>query len=88
MGNPFTIETIADFEGQQVTLQGWLYNSTHKGKLLFMQLRDGTGICQAVAFRPDLGEELFQTLRTLGQESSLSVTGVVKANGRAPVIRD
>lgn len=86
MPNPFTIESIAAFEGQRVTLRGWLYNSTHKGKLLFLQLRDGTGICQAVAFRPDLGEELFQELRTLGQESSLSVSGVVKANDRAPGI--
>ncbi len=84
MTTPFTIERIADYVGQQVTIQGWLYNSTHKGKLLFLLLRDGTGIAQAVAYRPEMDEELFESLRKLGQESSLRVTGTVKANDRAP----
>jgi asparaginyl-tRNA synthetase len=82
----FTIENIAQFEGQRVTIQGWLYASTHKGKLLFLRLRDGTGISQAVAYRPEVGDELFETLVRLGQESSLIVTGTVKANDRAPGI--
>lgn len=84
MTKPFTIERIADYEGQRVTVKGWLYASTHKGKLLFLRLRDGTGIAQAVAYRPDVGDELFEQLVRLGQESSLVVTGVVKANDRAP----
>lgn len=86
MTTPFTVEKIAEFEGQRVTLQGWLYASTRKGKLLFLRLRDGTGIAQAVAYRPDVGDELFDDLKRLGQESSLTVTGVVKANERAPGI--
>jgi asparaginyl-tRNA synthetase len=84
MTTPFTIERIADHVGQRVTVKGWLYASTHKGKLLFLQVRDGTGITQAVAFRPNIGDELFDTLVHLGQESSLIVTGTVKANDRAP----
>lgn len=84
MTKPFTIEHIADYEGQRVTVKGWLYASTHKGKLLFLRLRDGTGIAQAVAYRPDVGDELFEQLVRLGQESSLVVTGTVKANDRAP----
>ena len=68
MTMPFTIERIADYVGQQVTIQGWLYNSTHKGKLLFLLLRDGTGIAQAVAYRPEMDEDLFESLRKLGQE--------------------
>ena len=84
MTTPFTIDQIADCVGQQVTVKGWLYASTHKGKLLFLRLRDGTGICQAVAYRPEMDEDLFETLRKLGQESSLIVTGTVKANERAP----
>lgn len=84
MTTPFTIEKIASHVGQRVTIKGWLYASTHKGKLLFLQLRDGTGITQAVAFRPEVGDELFEALRTLGQESSLIVTGTVKTNPKAP----
>ncbi len=84
MATPFRIEKIADYVGQRVTVQGWLYASTHKGKLLFLQLRDGTGITQAVAFRPEVGDELFENLKALGQESSLTVTGLVKENSKAP----
>jgi asparaginyl-tRNA synthetase len=86
MPTPFTIERIADHVGQRVTVKGWLYASTHKGKLLFLRLRDGTGIAQAVAYRPEVGDELFEMLVRLGQESSLAVTGTVKANDRAPGI--
>ena len=43
MNSEFRIENIADFVDQQVTLKGWLYASTPKGKLIFLRLRDGTG---------------------------------------------
>ena len=86
MTTPFTIERIADHVGERVTVQGWLYASTHKGKLLFLRLRDGTGITQAVAYRPEVGDELFEKLVRLGQESSLIVTGTVRANEKAPGI--
>jgi len=78
------IERIAAHVGERVTVRGWLQDSTPKGKLLFMRLRDGTGMTQAVAYRPELGDELFEQLKRLGQESSLIVSGTVKANDRAP----
>jgi asparaginyl-tRNA synthetase len=84
MAPQISIEKIADYVGQNVTIKGWLYNSTHKGKLMFLRLRDGSGMTQGVAFRPDVGDELFETLKGLGQESSLIVTGLVKENNRAP----
>ena len=84
MATTVRIENIADYEGQQVAIQGWLYASTRKGKLMFLRLRDGTGIVQGVAFRPEVGDELFETLKRLGQESSLIVTGTVRQNERAP----
>ena len=84
MTNPITIERIADHVGQRVTIRGWLYDLTPKGKLLFLRLRDGTGLTQAVAYRPEVGDELFERLAHLGQESSLIVSGTVKANDRAP----
>lgn len=84
MSTEITIEKIADYEGQQVTIKGWLYASTRKGKLMFLRLRDGSGMTQGVAFRPEVGDELFETLKRLGQESSLIVSGTVRSNPRAP----
>lgn len=78
------IEEIAQYEGKEVTIKGWLYSSTGKGRLQFLQVRDGTGILQAVAFKPDLDEELFETIKRLGQESSLIVSGTVRQDDRAP----
>lgn len=79
-----SIENIADYVGQQVTIKGWLYNSTRKGKLIFLRLRDGSGMTQGVAFRPEIGDELFEELKRLGQESSVIITGTVRENNRAP----
>ncbi len=84
MATTISIENIADYVGQQVTIKGWLYAGTRKGKLMFLRLRDGTGMTQGVAFLPEVGEELFEALKRLGQESSLIVTGTVRENNRAP----
>ncbi len=84
MAAEIRIENIADHIGQRVTIKGWLYASTRKGKLMFVRLRDGSGITQGVAFRPEIGEERFEILKRLGQESSLIVTGTVRENDRAP----
>ncbi|HID54102.1 MAG TPA: asparagine--tRNA ligase [Anaerolineae bacterium] len=79
-----SIENIADYVDQKVIIRGWLYHSTRKGKLMFLRLRDGSGMTQGVAFRPEVGDELFETLKRLGQETSLIVTGTVRENNRAP----
>lgn len=84
MATEITIDQIHQYEGQEITLKGWVYLRTGKGKLQFLRLRDGTGIVQCVAFRPDLGDELFEEIKRLGQESSIIVTGVVRADERAP----
>ncbi len=79
--------TIRDLNrriGETVTIKGWLYNRTDKGKLVFMQVRDGTGICQAVVFKRDVDEATFDAALHLPQESSLIVTGEVRADPRAP----
>ncbi|GAB4548743.1 MAG: asparagine--tRNA ligase [Anaerolineae bacterium] len=78
------IENLKDYVGQSVTVRGWLYDRTDKGKLQFLKVRDGSGICQAVAFQKELPEALFAQIRTLPQESSLSITGTVRADARAP----
>ncbi len=84
MATTITIQDIADYEGQEVTLKGWLYLNTGKGKLQFLRLRDGAGIVQCVAFRPEIGDETFEALKRLGQESSLILTGTVRKDERAP----
>ncbi len=82
--NVVPIRTLAQHVGEIVTLRGWLYNRTGKGKLVFLQVRDGTGICQCVVFKPNVSEAVFQTADKLPQESSLIVTGMVRADARAP----
>lgn len=70
--------------GESVTLKGWLYNKRSSGKLVFLQLRDGTGIVQCVVFRPN-SEELFEAANSVGQESSIIVTGTVKEDTRSSI---
>jgi asparaginyl-tRNA synthetase len=86
MANIIRIEDIANYVGEEVTIQGWLYNRTGKGKLVFLQVRDGSGIVQAVVFRPNVPPEVFEAADHLSQESSLVVSGQVRADARAPGI--
>ncbi|MBM2815346.1 MAG: asparaginyl-tRNA synthetase [Ignavibacteria bacterium] len=78
------IEKLSNVVGNEVTLRGWVYNQRGKGKLQFIILRDGTGIAQCVVFRDNVTEEVFESAKRITQESSLSVTGVVRADERAP----
>ena len=78
------IENLKDHVGAAVTLRGWLYNKTDKGRLQFLQVRDGSGICQAVVFKKNVSEAVFDAARRLTQESSLIVSGTVRAEERAP----
>src|SRR5512142_1942725 len=78
------IEKIAGFDGQEVTIQGWLQLKTGKGKLQFLRVRDGTGVIQAVVFRGNVPDEDFEAAKRLPLESSLIVTGTVKSDPRAP----
>jgi asparaginyl-tRNA synthetase len=78
------INELKDHIGEEVTLKGWLYNSRSSGKLVFLQLRDGTGIVQCVVFKGN-SEEVFEKAKPLGQESSLIVTGTVKTDDRSSI---
>jgi asparaginyl-tRNA synthetase len=79
-----TIAEIGRHEGESVTLRGWLYNSRESGKLLFPIFRDGTGSIQGVAHVKSVTPEVFEKLKGLTQESSVIVTGKVRADKRAP----
>lgn len=78
------VENISQYEGQEVTLRGWVYNKTGKGRLNFVILRDGTGIIQCVVFKNNVSEEVFEITKDLGQEASVSITGKVVASEKAP----
>jgi asparaginyl-tRNA synthetase len=79
-----TIASLGGHEGQSVTLQGWLYNLRESGKLLFPIFRDGTGTVQGIVPKAAVTPEVFETVKALTQESSVIVTGKVRADKRAP----
>jgi asparaginyl-tRNA synthetase len=81
---PATISTLAAHEGERVTLQGWLYNIRSSGKLLFPTFRDGTGTIQGIVPKAAVPPEVFDRVKSLTQESSVIVTGGVRADSRAP----
>ncbi|MEW6026304.1 MAG: asparagine--tRNA ligase [Planctomycetota bacterium] len=93
------ISELKNLIGQSVTIKGWLYNLRSSGKILFLLVRDGTGIVQCVTSRPDdtsgrgspveaaekdIGTEQFKEISKITQESSIIVTGVVREDKRAP----
>ena len=79
-----TIAEVGRHDGQTVTIQGWLYNKRESGKLIFPIFRDGTGVIQGIAPKNQVTPEVFDALKTLTDESSVIVTGKVRADKRAP----
>lgn len=84
MAEHVLIQDISNFVGKPVTIKGWLADRTDKGKLQFLRVRDGSGTIQAVVFQKDVSPEAFDGAKSLTQESSLIVTGVPRAEPRAP----
>jgi len=78
------ISDVGGHEGKNITIRGWLYNKRSSGKLWFLLVRDGTGIIQSVVSKADVSERVFQACEEVTQESSLSVTGLISADKRAP----
>lgn len=84
MASKFYVENLSKHVGEEVTLQGWLYNKRSSGKIKFPILRDGTGIVQGVAVKANLPEDVFNKIDELTQESSFVMKGVVRKEERAP----
>jgi len=85
MSSPVTtIIEVGKHEGQSVTIRGWLYNLRESGKLLFPQLRDGSGVIQGIVPKNAVPPEVFDAVKGLTQESSVIVEGKVRADKRAP----
>ncbi len=79
-----SVAKLAEHVEQEVTIAGWLYNMRSSGKIGFLQLRDGTGTVQAVAVKSKIAEADWAAIQDLHRESSVSITGQVKADARAP----
>lgn len=80
----FFIQDAAKFDGQVVTVSGWVHHKRSSGKVKFLVVRDGTGLMQTIFFKGDCGEEAFTEFEKLTQESAIEVTGTLKREPRAP----
>lgn len=81
--NTVRISSIGLFEGKTVTIKGWLYNKRSSGKIVFLQVRDGSGTIQVVAVKSELDENIFEQTQKVTQESSIIVTGIVRKDNRS-----
>lgn len=77
------IKNLSDHEDEEVTLKGWVYNYRSSKNLYFLELRDGTGICQCVVSKDDVSEDVWEAADSLRQESSLEVTGNIVKDERS-----
>ncbi len=76
------INDLSAHEGTEVTLKGWVANKREGKGLVFVILRDGTGLCQCVVSAETVSEEVFENARSLTLESSLTITGKVLKDDR------
>ena len=79
-----SIRSLPDHVGEEVLLNGWLDKKRSSGKIGFLQVRDGSGVVQAVASRANLSEEVWEAVERVTQESTVAVTGTVKEDKRSP----
>ncbi|MCG8397366.1 asparagine--tRNA ligase [Bacillus atrophaeus] len=80
-----TINQVYKHVGQEVTIGTWVANKRSSGKIAFLQLRDGTGFIQGVVVKAEVDENIFQTAKSVTQETSLYVKGIVKEDERSPL---
>ncbi len=78
------IRDVSKHIGEEITIKGWLYNTRSSGKLMFPQIRDGSGIIQGVVFKKNVPERVWSDFEKLTQESAIIVRGSVRADERAP----
>lgn len=77
------IKDLPQHAGEKVVVNGWLYNKRTSGKLQFPIVRDGSGYVQCVVFKKEVSEETWKAVEDVTQESSVRVTGTVRAEARA-----
>lgn len=82
--NLIKINEMKDHVGEEVTINGWLYNKRSSGKIKFLIIRDGSGFVQGIVVKNEVDENVFELCDKLTQESSISVSGIVRKDERSP----
>jgi len=77
------INDVSKYDGKKVIIKGWLYNKRSSGNIIFLLVRDGTGMLQCVISKNDVDNNVFESAQKITQESSLIVTGNVRKEERA-----
>jgi len=72
-----SINEIGKYVDKEVVIRGWMYNKRGSGKIQFLQLRDGSGMIQAIVVKGDASDEVFEKGEKLTMESAVAVTGKV-----------
>ncbi|WP_046215054.1 asparagine--tRNA ligase [Paenibacillus wulumuqiensis] len=83
MSTKTVIKKVNEHIGETVTIGAWINNKRSSGKIQFLQLRDGTGYIQGVVVKSEVPESVWNDAKSLTQESSLYVTGVVREEPRS-----
>jgi asparaginyl-tRNA synthetase len=78
------ISDLLKHVGATVTVRGWVTHVRSSGKVAFLVMRDGTGILQCVLVKTQLAPGIWERFAQLTLESSVSVTGEVRSEPRAP----
>ncbi|MGM7721953.1 asparagine--tRNA ligase [Metabacillus sp. Hm71] len=79
-----TIAEVGKYVGKEVIIGAWLANKRSSGKIAFLQLRDGTGFIQGVVVKAEVAEDMFKLAKSITQETSIYVTGIVREDERSP----
>ena len=77
------IKNLGEYSGQEVKINGWVYNTRSVGKIWFLILRDGSGLLQCVVVNGECDSESFNLEQDLNQEDSVTITGLIKKEPRA-----
>jgi len=77
-------EVLASVEGEEVELRGWIWRRRSHGKLIFIDLRDSTGVVQVAVSASRMDPDSFSEASRAGRESSILVRGIVARDPRAP----
>ncbi|MFH1457193.1 MAG: OB-fold nucleic acid binding domain-containing protein, partial [Patescibacteria group bacterium] len=78
------IKTLQQFKDKQTTLKGWIYNLRSSGKIMFLQLRDGTGFCQCILSKYDVSEKKWAEAQNITIESSIELNGLITEHPKQP----
>ncbi len=76
------------YDGQRVSVRGWIYNKRSSGGIQFLIVRDGSGVVQCTIDRKNIGEKCFERVERLPIESVIELEGIVRVDNRAPEGRE